>query len=362
MTSPSLTRRALLVCAAGAPVLASCTHFSERYRDADVDVLARQLGVCAATYAMVRGGVPQASVAIAGCEVAGAGSGVLQADSIFQAASLTKPLVAYGALQLIQEARLDLDAPASRYLPGGYVHRQNIFNFKAAPRTDLVPAAALKNISLRSLLRHSSGLPNWSNEPLAVDVTAGERWRYSGEGYVLLQRIIEAVTGMDLEAYIARHLFSPAGMISSSLRWQESFSDRAVNGNSAPMGFGQPRFDEAVAAASLYTTAGDYAKFLAAVLADNDILRRTVSESISTSDEPGLHWGLGWGIEHGAGGPYLWQWGNNPGFRAFAMISAASKDGFVILTNSDNGMPLAVPVARTVFPGERQAFKFHLVG
>jgi len=68
--------------------------------------------------------------------------------------------------------------------------------------------------------------------------------------------------------------------------------------------------------------------------------------------------GLGWGIERAPGGPYIWQWGNNPGFRNFAMASLDSKDGFVILTNNDNGMPLAASLARTTLPTEHAAFLF----
>ena len=76
----------------------------------------------------------------------------------------------------------------------------------------------------------------------------------------------------------------------------------------------------------------------------------------------GLSWGNGWGIEAAAGGPYLWQWGNNPGFRAFAMVSVVSGNGFVLLTNSERGMPLAVPLARATVPADHGVFRFHMLG
>jgi hypothetical protein len=75
----------------------------------------------------------------------------------------------------------------------------------------------------------------------------------------------------------------------------------------------------------------------------------------------GLQWGLGWGIERAQGGPYLWQWGNNPGFRAFAMASTSSGEGFVVFTNSERGMPIAASIAQRVLPAEHNAFRFSWV-
>ncbi|MGN8083997.1 hypothetical protein [Variovorax sp. 22077] len=75
----------------------------------------------------------------------------------------------------------------------------------------------------------------------------------------------------------------------------------------------------------------------------------------------GLQWGLGWGIELAQGGPYLWQWSNNPGFRALAMASARSKDGFVVLTNSEHGMPPAASIARRVLPADHNVFRLSWV-
>lgn len=60
----------------------------------------------------------------------------------------------------------------------------------------------------------------------------------------------------------------------------------------------------------------------------------------------------------GDAAPYIWQWGNNPGYRAFAMASSRSGDGFVLLTNSENGLKLAEPIAQTLLPGEHNVFRF----
>lgn len=150
-------------------------------------------------------------------------------------------------------------------------------------------------------------------------------------------------------------------MPDTSLVWRDSFAARVVTGTSM---FGltrQIRFLRPVAAASLYTTANDYAKFMSAALSDDQIVSLVLSSPAQVDSALGLQWGLGWGIENSPGGPYVWQWGNNPGYRAFAMASVASKDGFVILTNSERGMPLAASLAHSVLPAEHNAFRFSWV-
>lgn len=100
---------------------------------------------------------------------------------------------------------------------------------------------------------------------------------------------------------------------------------------------------------------------MSTLLADHPLLSLTVAKPIDMDGTLGLQWGLGWGIENTQGGPYIWQWGNNPGFRAFAMASVRSKDGFVMFSNSEHGMPLAASIAQRVLPADHNAFRFSWV-
>lgn len=344
---PVISRRSFLLAGAGLPFLASCANDLMALRDRPPQVLAKELGLGAAAYAALGAGKPVAAVALAG-----------QPDAIFQAASLTKPVVALAALRLVQAGRLELDAPVSRYLPGGYKHFHNALRRAPGDAFDLLPASTLARVTVAQLLNHSSGFPNWSSGRLSFKSEPGERWGYSGEGYVLLQNVIEAITQADLAGYLERHLFAPLGMGDTSLVWRDSFGARAVGG-SMLLGIQQRvRFHSAVAASTLYTTAADYARFMAAVLADDAVLALILSRTVETDKPLGLRWGLGWGIEQSAGGPCIWQWGNNPGFRAFAMANVVSKGGFVVLTNSENGMPLAASIAHAILPAEHNAFRF----
>lgn len=354
---PPIHRRNLLLAGAGlAPLLSSCANDISRLRERPPEELAQRLKVCSAAYAVLRAGKPGAPVAVSGCN--GTEEEKARPDAIFQAASLTKPVVAYAALRLALEGRLDLDAPVSRYLPDGYRHFHKALMRSADDAHDLVPASTLRRVSVAQLLNHSAGFPNWSGGTLTLGSEPGRRWGYSGEGYMLLQSVIESVTGTELADYLDRQLFAPLGMADTSLIWRDAFEARAVSGMTTYGIRQRGRFRRAMAAASLYTTAADYARFMSALLADAELLSLLLARPVEVDAALGLQWGLGWGIEQAPGGPNLWQWGNNPGFRAFAMASATSGDGFVLLSNNDRGMPLAASLAHAVLPGEHRVFRF----
>ena len=350
-----ISRRKFLAASAIAPFLSSCATNLSKFGDEPIPALATRLGVCAATYVTLDAGKPNTPVVVAGC----ASARHIDGAAIFQAASLTKPVIAFVALKLVRDGKLDLSSPVSRYLPDGYAHRQNPGGTNV-PEVDLVPSSTLARIPVATLLNHSSGLPNWTSGALAPEFTPGERWQYSGEGYVLLQAVISAVTGQDIETCVAKYV-EPLGMRQSRLRLTKDIREQVVSGTSW-FGWGsQIHFSEPNAAASLYTTADDYAKLISALLADTTLLSLTLANPITTDPELGLAWGYGWGIETAAGGPYLWQWGNNPGFRAFAMVSASSGNGYVLFTNSERGMPLAAALAHSTIPAEHGVFRFHML-
>jgi len=157
-------------------------------------------------------------------------------------------------------------------------------------------------------------------------------------------------------------VFTPLEMKDSSLVWKEVYAANEQFSDAAIWPSRSERFTYPVAAASLHTTANDYAKFLSAVLASPRLLEQTTSVAVSVAPSLGIDWGLGWGIERSAHGPNLWHWGNNPGFRSFTMVSVTTGDGFVMLTSSNKGMALAVPLAYEVLPMEHNAFQFSMVG
>lgn len=351
-----ISRRNLLLAGASLPMLGACATDLRQLRERPVGALAQDLDVCSAVYSVLRAGTPTAPVAVSGCETEST-----RADAIFQAASLTKPVAAYAALRLVLDGKLDLQARVSHYLPGGYAHFHHVLARSAQDAQDAVTRDTLDRITVAQLLNHTSGLPNWISGALSLDGQPGERWRYSGEGFMLLQAVVEAVTQQNFADYMQQQIFAALGMADTSLVWRDDFAGRAVPAKTLLGTRPGMKFRHPVAAASLYTTAADYARFMSALLDNERLLRLTLQNPVNVDTALGLQWGQGWGIEQAPGGPYIWQWGNNPGFRSFAMASVASKDGFVILTNSGDGMPLAASVAHATLPVEHNAFRFSMV-
>src|SRR5262249_29626119 len=128
--------------------------------------------------------------------------------TIFEAASLSKPVFAYAVLQLMNAGAVSLDEPLSRFLPG---------HMAADDRASLITG--------RHVLSHTTRLPNWRSEtrPLRTYFAPGERFSYSGEGFVYLQRVVEQIVGGALEGIMNRLVFAPLGMASSSFVWQDRF-------------------------------------------------------------------------------------------------------------------------------------------
>ncbi len=314
--------------------------------------------VCAAALAVIRHQQLQSVEVASGCDPALP----LDADSVFEAASLGKPVFAYAVLKLAQQGRLDLDRPLVEHLPEGYLHRQNPFDTRPTARTDAVTDPRLGLVTARMVLNHTSGLPNWSNGPLHFDFDPGSRWQYSGEGYLLLQRVVEQVSGQPLQDFMRAQVFEPLGMPHSAYVRRADADGTLVPSIAAD---GTPRklkpFAVAVAPASLYTSAADYGRFMAALLGDAALLERITAAPVPVSEAPALEWGLGWGIENTAGGRFIWQWGHNPGYRSFAMASASGGDGFVLLTDSDEGQSLAEPIAAALLPGPHPLVGFPML-
>lgn len=273
-------------------------------------------------------------------------------ETAFEAASLSKPLFSYVVLQLVDAGLLDLDEPLSRI---------------GSPIAPADPAAA--QITARHVLSHTTGLPNWRRDayPLRTYFTPGSRFSYSGEGFVHLQSIVERITGQPLDALTHRLVFGPLAMRDSGYLWQDRFhGNHATPHDEARKTLRKFTPSTANAAYSLHTTAADYGCFLLAVLRGSRLKTATAQEWFVPRVSPperrfealeteapetdgDVAWGLGWGLEPGAG--TFFHWGANPGATAFSIGSPATGAALVFFANSDTGLRLVPEIVELVLPG-----------
>jgi methyl acetate hydrolase len=221
------------------------------------------------------------------------GDDAMTADSVFWIASMTKAITAAGAMQLVEQGKLSLEAPIGTVLPD-LATPQVLEGFDAKGEPKLRPA---KNpITLRHLMTHTAGFAYdmWNGDmvtylektgtpaittcqnaalktPLMTD--PGTRWEY-GTNIDFVGKAVEAASGRRLDAYLHGHLFTPLGMSDTGFRIGEpqrerlvGMHSRAEDGSLAPIPFEleqNPEFH--MGGGGLYGTAGDYIKFTQMIL------------------------------------------------------------------------------------------------
>lgn len=279
----------------------------------------------------------------------------VDADSLFQIASISKWITAWGVMSLVEQGQIDLDAPVSRYLT----------------RWQLPPASFNnEDVTVRGLLSHTAGLTDGlgflgfeGGQPLPtleeeltqardvmpgasgivqVGAEPGSAWRYSGGGYLILQLLIEEVAQQPFNDYMQRAVLQPLGMSGSTFvdpdpgRLAEFYS---ADGSPAT----HYQFT-ATGAASLYTSAADLTRFLQAHIDGLDgaspgrgVLSPATLEEMRAPEAflYGLPvWGLGPSLyaPNGAGGYVIGHDGGNfPAINTTARIDPATGNGIVVL-------------------------------
>src|SRR5579863_3808731 len=260
MVVASLSCCALLLTAEGdAPKSSEATA---KQLEKDAPELMKKFGVPGLEMALIRRGKTTWLHAF-GVKDAKTGQLVTN-DTTFEAASLSKPVFAYGVLKLVEQGKLGLDVPLTTYLPKPYTTGDD----------------RLAKITARLVLSHRTGFPNWRDgDSLPIYFTPGERFSYSGEGYVYLQRVVEQITGKPLNDYMTEAVFEPLGMSSSSYVWKSSFDAVTATGHEANgKAVDKWKPNEAGAASTLNTTARDYALFVEAVLNGKGLKPATLRE------------------------------------------------------------------------------------
>ncbi|GAB3569590.1 hypothetical protein GCM10027578_24280 [Spirosoma luteolum] len=285
------------------------------------------------------------------------------AQTLFQAASISKPISAMGALKLVEQGKLHLDTAINRYLTSWQVPSS--------------PFTAARPITLRGLLSHSAGLtvhgfsgyqagrpvptlvqiltgqPPANSPAVVSDTMPGLRWSYSGGGYVLLQQALEDVTGQPLATFMQQTVLAPLGMTHSTFEQPlpTSLTANAAIGhfaNGRPIA-GNWRTHPEQAAAGLWTTPSDLARYLIEVQQaynnrSNRVLSSATTRTMMTPQVGDQGLGPGLDTTQGAFG----HSGGNVGYRCLLYAFTPSGQGAVVMTNSDAGMDLVNEIFRSI--------------
>lgn len=293
-------------------------------------------------------------------------------DSLFQAASISKTVTAWGIMKLVEDGRLDLDAPVKQYLTRWHL-----------PESEFDQAG----VTVRRLLNHSAGISLGGylgfdpgtrlptiEESLSGDTLGmgsvyifqepGQGFSYSGGGFTILQLIIEEVTGEQFADYMQREILAPLGMHNSTFRYPEQRSAMILKCYESSRGDLIPNYlFRARAAAGLYTSISDLALFVSAAMNGKDGLQAgrgllkpsTIETMISPQTEVngifkhimGDHSGLGYFIQDLAEGePIVLHAGGNIGWKQQFLALPGRGEGIVILTNSLTGVELHVELLK----------------
>jgi CubicO group peptidase (beta-lactamase class C family) len=277
-------------------------------------------------------------------------------DTLFQVASLSKWITAWGVMALVERGKIDLDAPVSRYLTRWSLPKGKFSNDGVTVRRLLSHTAGLTDglgyagfkpgqpiQTLEASLTRAADASPGSSGVTRVGSEPGIGWAYSGGGYTLMQLLIEEVSGQPFNTYMTETVFRPLGMTRSTFLIDDTTANVAeiydVDGSKAT----HFRFT-GVAAASLYTSGADMTRFIQAHLkgpngeaAGRGVLR---PETLVAMRQPhASQWGADiWGLgmilyaPNNAGSFVVGHDGGNaPAINTTARFDPATGDGIVVL-------------------------------
>ena len=221
----------------------------------------------------------------------------LQSDTVMYGASLTKTVMAFATLQLVDGGKIALDTPLAddldRPLPS--YGPDPGFPDKYGPYKDLAGDERWRKITPRMVLTHSTGFANFAfiepDQKLRIHFDPGTRYAYSGEGIILLQFAIEhgrkdKGLGLDVGELVQKGIYDPLVMTRTSLQWRADFSANLADGwNDKGKIEEHDRRSKVRAAGSMDTTISDFAKFAAALVSGWGLSPASRAEMV----EPQLH-------------------------------------------------------------------------
>lgn len=281
----------------------------------------------------------------------------LETDTIMYGASITKAAFTYMVLQLVEEGQLDLDRPIGEYLEKPLPeYDEGDDNWSSLQGDD-----EWMLLTPRILLSHSSGLANlrWLERDMDMQFhfAPGKAYAYSGEGFYLLQFVIEEGLGLDVKAEMQRRIFDRFEMPNTSMQWREDFATHLADGYKSDGSFvPHDARDNVSASGSMDTTIADQARMWRGMLNGEGLSSEMRSEwvrpqvpirtarkfptiaALETFDPRGEHirlaGALGVDAWQGPSGPYFAKGGHNDWTGNLVICRDTRKRCVVLLSNS----------------------------
>jgi CubicO group peptidase (beta-lactamase class C family) len=276
-------------------------------------------------------------------------------ESLFQAASISKPVAAAAALRLVQDGVLELDEDVNRRLTSWKVP-ENEFTVeeKVTLRRLMSHDAGLTVHGFRGyadgepvpdILQVLDGVEPANSDPIRVDKAPGSGFRYSGGGYTVLQLLLEETTGRPLPDLVEETILQPVGMMHSSFHKPlppelEGLTTSGHDREGAPFA-GHWFLAGGSTCCGLWTTPADLARFALAVasaargeesaILDPELARAMITPQVDD------RMGLGFAIEKRGETLYFSHGGGNPGFGCYLILQPDEGYGAAIMTNGDGG-------------------------
>lgn len=300
---------------------------------------------------------------------------LLDTATIVYGASLSKAVFGYLIMKLQEEKIIDLDLPLYKYLKKPIPEYEYFADLKNDERWKLITA--------RMCLSHTTGLPNvrWFDPTLQAPpldtvgvlkfyFTPGTKYAYSGEGFKLLQLVVEEVTQKNTDELAEEKIFRPLGMTRTGFIWHDSFGDDNVavgHMDNGDIDFKKKR-TKPVSGGSMVTTIADYTRFIEHVMQRKGINRGSYKEMFSpqiaihsktqfppvttetTTENDAIHlsYGLGWGLLQCPYGKACFKEGNGDSWRNYNINFIDKGISVIILTNSENGENIFQELIETV--------------
>ncbi len=254
-------------------------------------------------------------------------------NTIFNVASLTKPITAMVTLKLVSLGKWNLDEP--------------ICNYWTDP--DVSTDKNCKILTTRHILSHQTGFANWRGNnkdgKLYFEFEPGTKYQYSGEGFEYLRKALETKFQKSINKLASELIFEPLQMTDTKYFWDnKTDSSRfAVGYNHKGIAYKTEKNKTANGADNLLTTVEDYGKFLTSVLNSDGLSYKVFNEMIKNHVETknGKHFGLGFELyDFGQGEYALSHGGSDKGCQTIVFVFPKTKQGLIIFTNVDDGYKL----------------------